>query len=43
MQAIDDPEVVCLVILDLSAAFDAVSYDLLLNCLYHHFGIGETV
>ena len=29
MQAIDDQEVVCLVLLDLSAAFDMVSHDLL--------------
>ena len=43
MQAIDDQEVVCLVLLDLSAAFDRVSHDLLCNCLYHHFGFGETV
>ena len=43
MQAIDDQEVVCLVLLDLSAAFDMVSHDLLSNCLYHHFGFEETV
>ena len=43
MQAIDDQEVVCLVLLDLSAAFNTVSHDLLLNHLYHHFGFGETV
>ena len=43
MQAIDDQEVVCLVFLDLSAAFNMVSHDLLLNHLYHCFGIGETV
>ena len=42
-QAIDDQEVVCLVLLDLSVAFNMVSHDLLLNCLYHCFGIGETV
>ena len=43
MQAIDDQEVVCLVLLDLSVAFNMVSHDLLLNHLYHHFVIGETV
>ena len=43
MQAIDDQEVVCLVLLDLSAAFNKVSHDLLLNHLYHCSGIGETV
>ena len=43
MQAIDDQEVVCLVLLNLSAAFNTVSHDLLLNHLYHHFDIGETV
>ena len=43
MEAIDDQEVVCLVLLNLSVAFNMVSHDLLLNCLYHHFGIGETV
>ena len=43
MQAIDDQEVVCLVLLDLSAVFDTVSHDLLLNHLYHCFCFGETV
>ena len=43
IQAIDDQEVVCLVLLDLCAAFNMVDHDLLLNHLYHHFGIGETV
>ena len=43
MQAIDDQELVCLVLLDLSVAFDTKSHDLLLNHLYHCIGIGETV
>ena len=43
IQAIDEQEVVCLVLLDLSAAIVTVSHDLLLNHLYHCFGIGETV
>ena len=43
MQAIDDQEVVCLVLLHLSGAFGTVSHDLLLNHLYHLFGFGETV
>ena len=43
MQAIDDQEVVCLVLLGLSVAFNMVSHDLLLNHLYHHFGFGEMV
>ena len=43
MQAINDQEVVCLVLLDLSAAFDTVSHDLLFNHVQHCFGIGGTV
>ena len=43
MQAIDEQEVVCLVLLDLSATFNTVSHDLLLNCLHHCFGIGGIV
>ena len=42
-QAIDDQEVVCLVLLDLSTTFDTAGQDLLLNHLYHCFGIEETV
>ena len=43
MQVIDDQEVVCLVLLDLSTAFNTVSHDLLLNHLHHHFGTGGAV
>ena len=43
MQVINNQEVVFLVLLDLSAAFDTVSHDLLLNHLHHCFGIGGTV
>ena len=42
MQVINNQEVVCLVLLDLSFALDTVSHDLLLNHLHHHFGIGRT-
>ena len=37
--AIEDKKVMCLVLLDLSTAFDSVNHNLLLNHLKHHFGM----
>ena len=42
LKAIDKDEAVCLVMLDLSTAFDTVSHELLLNCLKFRFGIRDT-
>ena len=42
LKAIDKDEAVCLVILDLSTAFDTVSHELLLNHLKFRFGICDT-
>ena len=41
--AIEDKKVMCLVLLDLSAAFNTVSHHLLLNHLKHHFGMKEKI
>ena len=39
LNIIDDKGVVCLVLLDLSAAFEMITHDILLNRLKHHFGV----
>ena len=41
--AIDKKEVMCLVMLDLSAVFDTVSHNLLLNRLKYRFGVCDMV
>ena len=43
LRAIDNQRVTCLILLDLSAAFNAVSHLLLLNRLRHCFGSQGTV
>ena len=43
LDAIDMKEVMCLVMLDSSAAFDTISHKLLINCLKYSFGITNTI
>lgn len=42
MQSIDEQEVVLMVLLDLSSAFDTVDHSILVNILEHVFGIKNT-
>ena len=43
LDAIDRKEVTCLVMLDLSTAFDTISHKLLINHLRYCFGITDTI
>ena len=43
LHAMDNQKVTCLIILDLSMAFDTVSHSLLLNRLKFRFGLGGTI
>ena len=42
LDAMDGKKVVCLILLDISATFDTVSHDILLNHLQYWFGITDT-
>ena len=43
LEAVEKKEVMCLVMLDLSSAFDTISHELLLKRLKYRFGIMDTV
>ena len=43
LRAANNQRVMCLILLDLSVAFDTVSHPLLLNRLQHHFSIQGTI
>ena len=43
LKAMDNKKVTCLVLLDLSVAFDMVSHDLLLNWIKYRFGFTGTI
>ena len=43
LAALDNQEVSCLILLDLSVVFDTVSHKLLLNHLKYHFGFGRKI
>ena len=43
LHAFDDKEITCLVLLDLSAVFDTICHETLLNHLKFRFGLGGTI
>ena len=43
LHAFDNREITCLVLLDLSAVFDTICHETLLNCLKFRFGLGGTI